>query len=354
MPSEYLDNALADPKTQKALVTHKWSRLFHLYLENRIVDEYALLIDVKLREAFKLLTLDEFKSPCGFECKDKSSEAQQYYFKTRNYLEYFIKQDIKQHDNPDAQLNAFRRWVSISEQLLNRHCYEGFLLIIVNLQLIEKKHLVEGLPLSHQKLYKQLCELSDGRKNHSALRNYMNTNKSKQDFFPLLLWHHATGTLNESQNKLHNGVEELTERKDNINKKIAHLKKCHSKHRLHKAKKERSVINKELRAYSLAEKENNYQRKKILREIKAAQKQPLPRIDEAQQRTYEELIERYRKETSELSRRNIPSEPSSSRTIEPSKLYSNKLLPSFWSRKGLSQDKYWEKTLRSDTLVTFE
>lgn len=203
LASERFDKLIADRKFQKSIAHSRKNQLMYSFIESKIASDYALLIDTKLREQLKQFTLDDFNDISGFERKEKSNSRQQSYFKLRQELEFFLKNDIQQHKScPDAQLNAFRRWINISDLLLRHHCYEGFLLVFVNLQLIADKQLIDGLPVSVRNNYNQLCQLSSPIGNHSTLRHFMNTHQSESDFTPLFFTYHAIGALDESLESL--------------------------------------------------------------------------------------------------------------------------------------------------------
>ncbi|VEB30463.1 Uncharacterised protein [Legionella pneumophila] len=203
LASERFDKLIADRKFQKSIAHSRKNQLMYSFIESKIASDYALLIDTKLREQLKQFTLDDFNDISGFERKEKSNSRQQSYFKLRQELEFFLKNDIQQHKScPDAQLNAFRRWINISDLLLRHHCYECFLLVFVNLQLIADKQLIDGLPVSVRNNYNQLCQLSSPIGNHSTLRHFMNTHQSESDFTPLFFTYHAIGALDESLESL--------------------------------------------------------------------------------------------------------------------------------------------------------
>ncbi len=341
LASEKLDRLISNPKIQKSIANDKKNQALYAYIEQTIVKDYASLIDLKLREVFKILTIKEFEEPGGFERKEKSSLRQKRYFETRQHLEFFLKHDINQHNNPDAQLNAFRRWIDISNELLKRHCYEGFLLIFVNLQLMAKPNLLEGLPENSRTIYKHLLLISATHKNHAALRNYIQLNSKHDDFFPLLFWYHAIMSLNESISKLEDQSFKLTRLKTNLNDRIAVLKKekPHSKE-LDSLTKERNKLRKELGIIIDNIDDQIEQRDKILEDITKAKLEPLTSIPVNLEQTYNQIKTKHTKDQIDKAREMFKTNPKN----EPSsQLYKNKLLPSFWLRRGKSADKYWEE-----------
>lgn len=334
-PSEKLDELITDDQIQKSIANSQTNQVLYAYIEKSIVRNYALLIDLKLREAFKMLTIAEFEEPSGFERKEKSSLTQKHYFETRQHLEYFLKHDIKQHDNPDAQLNAFRRWIDISSELLKRHCYEGFLLIFVNLQLIANPHLINGLPESSRTTYLNLVELSALDKNHSALRKFCQSNRDEHDLFPLIFWYHAVIILNES-------IGKLMRLKIKINKEMKDLKKHPDDNKLEDLMSERGELRKSLKTISTNIKDQLNQRENILAEIKTAQTIPVSVLPLNLVNTYHKIKLRHTKEEIEQARQQFQTIQHNN-PLHSSQLYNQKLLPSFWSRRGKNPDKYWEE-----------
>ncbi len=367
IPSEQFDDLISNSAIQKSIADSKSNQLLYSYIENRIVLDYANLIDTKLREVFYTLNIDEFKDPSGFERKEKSSTNQTNYFELRNQLEFFLKQDIQQHKaNPDAQLNAFRRWVEISDSLLKRHCYEGFLLIFVNLQIIASPNLINGLPRGLQENYHELCRLCAPGSNHSALRKFINKNTTEHDFNPLIFTYHAIAVINESIINIRQHEILLKGRKKVVSKEIRRLQKEMDTHEFNQINdllahhqkipdelragnsylidllRESKRIPKDLKRNNRVIKEQHQQRTNLIHLVQKEQAYKIKAIPDYLESTFKRLSFRFNKhKIEELMNISTP-EPVSARNAPTSELYSRHLLPSFWQRAGKSQKNHWD------------
>jgi len=311
LASEKIDLLITDPDIQKSIEKNKSNQAFYAFIENSIVSDYALLIELKLRHAFKCLRLDEFENPSGFERKEKSSLKQQKYFNTRNTLEFFLRQDINQHGHSDAQLNAFRRWI--------------------------------GLPASSRSIFKSLCELSSSDKNHSALRHYIQINQTKTELEPLLLRYHAIILLNASMDNLQDRKATLLKQNNKINKSIIICKKDPDHKKLEQLDIERLNIRTQLNSVSKQFKDQLKQRCTILEKVLAAQQVIVAEIPLNLEQTYKQVCARYNKHEVTLIRQSKDSILLDKNKNVVSDLYSNKLLPSFWNRRGKSAEQYWQE-----------
>ncbi|CAM2867872.1 RasGEF domain-containing protein [Legionella worsleiensis] len=374
--SEQLDKAIVSTSVQKSIAGSKKNQALYGYIENRIVTDYATLIDFKLREAFVRLTQEDFKDPKGFECKDKSSAHQNKYFTLRNELEYFLKKDILQHqDSPDAKLNAFRRWIEIADVLLSRHCYEGFLLVFTNLQLIASPDLVRGLPQNIQNSYNELCHLNSPSKNHLALRSFIKNRTNEADFSPLILIYHAIAMINESIVHIREQDIVLKSRKKQVRREISRLQKeldddstfrdlfqCVDHHQsvpgdlvsgnryLISLLQENKRISKDLEQNQEILSEQVKQRSDLLDTItKQQQYKPRP-LSSHLEKSYHLIHCRYYKHNRDLKMGLISDERFSQAYSLPSRLYSESLLPSFWNRRGSSAEDHWRAMMKPSCL----
>jgi hypothetical protein len=356
MPSESLDKALADRDIQKSIATNHKEQLLYSYIEHRIASDYAGLIDYKLREVFKTFTRSEFEETSGFERKEKSSFRQQHYFEVRNHFEYFLKHDIQQHkDSPDSEINAFKRWVEISNILLRRHCYDGFLLICVNLQLVEKPHLIEGLPECLRNNYKEMCRLCAPDGNHKALRLFIKKNQQAHDFPPLIFGSHAIGILNES-------LELLKQRKSTLEKNYLELSiqmdrlssvifpDYESYELLHTFENEQTKISNKLKEIRNNILDQQLQRDRLLKDFHKAQQHTLKPLPVYLEQTYHRVELRFNKEALERAKNAFSPDPPTHRPANPSTLFSQKLLPSFWNRRGKSAESFWKDIFTPSSL----
>ncbi|HFS5638493.1 TPA: hypothetical protein ACH0PD_000941 [Legionella pneumophila] len=368
LASERFDKLIADRKFQKSIAHSRKNQLMYSFIESKIASDYALLIDTKLREQLKQFTLDDFNDISGFERKEKSNSRQQSYFKLRQELEFFLKNDIQQHKSrPDAQLNAFRRWINISDLLLRHHCYEGFLLVFVNLQLIADKQLIDGLPVSVRNNYNQLCQLSSPIGNHSTLRHFMNTHQSESDFTPLFFTYHAIGALDESLESLKDKEVLLKKQLKHLNKKLNHLRRAvtpevidiiyeflKNKQQIPKKMMERrghpiqlleevGCVGKQLKQIQINVQEQLEQRANLVGLIIKEQKTTPRTIPDYLEKTHNIIQHRFNKQSIATVKLPNPLEPTTEKILSSSSLYKSKLLPNFWNRHGKSSSSYWEE-----------
>lgn len=196
--SQAWDRQITEVITQKAIVKSKKAQLLFCYTESKIAFDYAKLINFKLREAFAALNFLDFSEPDGFAEKKKASPEIERFFEVRRCLEFFIKEDICQHSDKDSQLNALRRWINIAERLFNKHCYEGYFLVMTLLQTDKDLNLTKELPKFFQSRYQRLCELSDVSGNFRTLREEIKKNEEPYDFIPVSLMSKDLTSLNSA------------------------------------------------------------------------------------------------------------------------------------------------------------
>lgn len=347
MPSEQFDKLVSRPEIQRSIAKSKRNQHVYSYIENKITTDYAWLIDYKLREALKGLHLDDLRDPSGFESKSKSNDRQRNYFDLRDNLEHFLKHDIKQHhDNPDAELNAFRRWVEVSDLLLKRHCYEGFLLVFFNTYLLAKPHLVSGLPTGLRQRYYYLCHLGDTGCNHAPLRHYIHHNKKEHDFPPLIFNYHAIAVLNESIEQLEEKEINLKQNRRNLCHKITKLDQHYRPENydeIVQASLELLAIPEQIRIIQFNVKDQFEQRARLIHEISGAQKASINKLPVYLEASYDQMKALHKDKPLEL--------PAKSST-RPATLYSHKLLPGFWNRNCSTSEKYWKNIFSSSTRLS--
>ncbi|KTD75169.1 hypothetical protein [Legionella waltersii] len=347
LASRYIDKAISDKKIQRSISASKQNQIRLSCIESIIASDYARMIDVKLRELYKSFRLEDFKDPSGFEKRERSNLLQQDYFQTRGHIEYFIKKEIYQNDlSADAQLNAFRRWINIADLLLRRHCYEGFLLVIVNLELISNKKLIMGLPEGVKNNFAKLCALSLPDYNHSALRKFMSANQDERDFTPMLFNYHAITVLNESLSNLislkrqtHKDIKRLSRNIIKLEKTMQDDPSSQYDYLLRERGDKASFLS----AIKLQITDQFRQRKALLSSIKKEQGATYTQLPDYLVQTYRRLRKEHTKYQLKLHSQDNPPEPPSARDTTPSQLYKSKLLPSFWARSGKPPEKYWDE-----------
>jgi hypothetical protein len=344
LAAEKLDRILSDPK-MKSSIAGSWRNqsLYH-FIDLQIANDYAHLIDSKLRAAVALLSLEDFKNPEWFTRKEKANMRQSNYFLVRNYFSHLIKKDIIQHQHPDAKLSAFRRWIHISQILLTHHCYEGFLLVFTDLQTLETPQLVKGLPQPLLTLYNQLRQLSDPIKNYAALNAYVKQNKQEGDFIPLFLWFRQITMLEESLQNIKNSTTQLKEKMRSLSQE----KVCSEKE-LIESVAVRKRTDSQLQAMPGMVENLKGQKVTILgsiRDIKQALMVNQRQLPGHLELAYKKVVISYNTETLRQGKQNNEDtlrRPRSSPIEKTSKLYSRHLLPSFWANPFLSTNEYWDR-----------
>lgn len=351
LPSEQMDGLLKDRNILKSIASSRSNQYLYGFIENRIVNGYADLINYQLRKAYAALPLTDFRDPSGFECKEKSSVAQKEYYRCFHELEYFLKQDILQHHKePNAQLNSFRRWIEISDALLKRHCYDGFLLTIANLQLLAKPYWITELPSGLQNTYEQMCKLSLSDKNHVALRTFMEKNRHESDFSPVLLNSHSIAWLNNSMTQLQEIKLNLLVKANELQFKIDELGRNKNLKYSKSIQLNRAALLKEKKENkdALVKNANLYkdQLKQcyiIMNKVDKEQHYPLKPLPDFLKKSIEVIQLRYQTSLKQEIKKkdNVRDDR---KIIGLSKLYRHHLLPSFWKRAGKSPDKHWNDT----------
>jgi len=300
--SMFWDERIIGLDLQESIVQSKKAQALYGYIESKIAHDYAKLIDFKLKEAFSCLDYSDFDDPSGFATDKKASFAVKNFFKVRQSVEFFIKEDISQHSDRNAQRSAFHRWIMIAQILFKRHCYEGAMLVICLLQVESSINRSKELPSVFQENYHYLCELISVVDNHKILRDKIAAERRPGDFIPVFLLIKDLASLNEvigSQRKLQKASEFQANQKEELLESIIKFIVLCNQHR-----KENN-----LPSYL----EANYQR------AEAKHEASLDHEADA-------FVDRVEKD------KTLPN------------LYSDGLLPLFWQR-GCSEDLYWRKLL---------
>lgn len=194
------DEILAEPKMQQAIASSRRAQRLFGFVESAVACDHTKLIDIQLKAAFVKLTREDFANPKGFAEKRKASKQLKNYFTTQQTLQHVIADDILQHDKRDSQLNAFRRWITVAEQLLTKHNYEAYVfvltyLISINIDYKYYNELPEGL---RTRFLEHNTRVSPAH-NFSQLRQYMKEHQQpdNKDFLPLCLISKDITVLNE-------------------------------------------------------------------------------------------------------------------------------------------------------------
>ncbi|RUR19315.1 hypothetical protein ELY21_05405 [Legionella sp. km535] len=356
MASKKLDLAIANRDIQREIAGSKKIHKTYGIIEKNIVEDYAQLVDNKLRMAFLNIPMNDFRTASGFGNPAKANAAVKEYYEVHAHLSFFVKQDINQHKGlPDAQLSAFRRWVSVSSQLLQNGSYEGFQLVFTNLQALATPQLEHGLPLAVRREYNRMCQLNTPNQNTAALRHHIQDQQHAKSFTPLLLRFRDINTFNEN-------IEQTQDKKERFARQVKILNRsiCRLTSKLENDKDSESLKT------LLAEKQAKLTRcKRIIKRADKAIKtfesakmvvlvsianeksQPVVTLPEHLEKTYNKIRKNYKSEddSEDIVRAHSTSEPPSPRGHKREKtstLYSEKILPSFFNRERASPNKHWE------------
>ncbi|WED44481.1 RasGEF domain-containing protein [Legionella cardiaca] len=325
LASREWDDLVAEKEAQIEIKKSK-GPLLYCYIEQKFASDHARIVDVKLREAFAKLSIADFSNPSGFAERKKASTRVENFFNVRNALAFFIKDDIKQHAKRDSQLNAFRRWITVADLLKEKHCYEGYFLVVsVLLQVDIDFKYNKDLPKYCRKKFDKQCITISPTSNFANLRREISNNNSDKKFTPICIRSKDITALNTVIN-------------DSDDSAVKHSK------------------------YS------SYQLKqKILVDILCEREKPLTKLPQNLSQKYEGIEEQYKKDMAKQSEVEVPdvvnvaakvtgvanvkdsktdnenvgSVSNTSKTPTDSNLYRD-LLPSFWHRK-CSKREYWKK-----------
>lgn len=361
MASKKLDQAIADRKIQRGIASTRESHQKYSIIEKNIVDGYAQLVDNKLRQAFLNIPMSDFRTASGFGNPAKANAAVKEYYDVHARLSFFVKQDIKQHKgSPDAQLSAFRRWVSVSGQLLQNGCYDGFQLVFTNLQALATPQLEHGLPLALLREYNRMCHLNTPYQNTAALRHHIDDQKHERSLTPLLLRFRDINTFNEN-------IEQTQDKKDRFIKQVKIISNniCRLEKKIENAPDSESLKTllatkkaKLARCQRIIKRADNaiksleHARMAVLVSIANEKSQPAAALPKHLKQTYNKICKDYKSEddVEEITNDHSASAPASPRGHKrerTSTLYSEKILPSFFNRERASPDKHWEEVYQT-------
>lgn len=329
LPSKTWDQRVTDSQFQAEVTGSHTAQAFYAHTEAKIARDYAKLFDTQLRKAFGGLTKNDLENPVGFSNIEKASPGLKKYFECRNILEHFISQDICEHTHRESQLHAFRRWISITEVLLNDHNYEGACLVLLRLSQIDTDlKLSKELPSYSQKILDTLNNLIYPSRNFAALRNHMLLNKNHKNLPPTFLLSKDMTFFNEV----------LGEDKD---LKIESLTPDHPSY------------------------DNLVRKASLLEALFPKEKPRLYKLPQYLEHTFDTMsvsyhVEQSRHHDEELKNIENTAKPQCDSTItncspqiQPTNLYTQKLLPTLWNRRLIDQHKYWENTLATPKPLPF-
>lgn len=207
LTTEEWDQKTSDPQIQKAIKKDKQARSVYAYLDGKMVLGHARLVDYIITEAIHKLNLSDFDNPAGFSRIEKGSPRVKEFFKVRQNLEAFIRNDIAQYDDKAAQGQAFVRWLATVEKLRQQRCYEGVNVVLGALIQVDiQERIAKYLPITHQRHFADLEKLISPDKSFSALRADLAKKQTPHDLPCIFMWvRDLTGFdefLGENQNEI--------------------------------------------------------------------------------------------------------------------------------------------------------
>ena len=219
----------------------------------------------------------------------------------------FIRADIIKSDK-DMRVNAFRRWISVVEILVNRKHYQGAFDVLLVLDSINDEYkLSEHLPIYCQVTLQRLIQLISPSNNFRLLRQCMAEAKTRNDspvFIPFAIMAKDITNLNEQL--LGREAESIAD------------------------------IDIDLPVYT-----NFTTREDLITELMKAQ----PKRKTELPTHLQELFDMLTKKTGDTQ----AAEPPALLRDVPSTLYSHKLNPSLWSMRGRldkRESKYWKDVFK--------
>lgn len=201
-PSQEWDKKTAEPEVNAVIATSKTVRKLHKHTEAFIANDYAQLLDFKLREAFQNIDREDIANPVGFSDINRASPELKNFLECRRIFEKLIADDIAGHSERAAQISAYSRWIVIAKLLLKKHNYEGASLVLLRLSQIDMRlGINEDLSPDTQKSLDSLNKLIFPSKNFKDMRDYIKSHQTKNDLPPLFLLSKDMTFLNEALGK---------------------------------------------------------------------------------------------------------------------------------------------------------
>lgn len=385
LPSQEWDKQIAKAETQKAIISSQKVRKIYKQTEIQLVHDYTDLVDAQLRKAFATLDSNDLANPVGFTDRTKGSDNLQNYFKCRDILEQFIGNDITGHSQRDAQLHAFHRWVEIASLSLKKHRnYEAYSLIVMRLfQIDGELQLSKELPKTTQKAFKAFEVLLYPLRNFKALREHIQAQSPLECFMPTFLLSKDMVFLNEilgdnknlhphELNQAHPAYEQLLKKETMLLKfKLAqstpvpdiapYLQTTFTLLSEHYEAARQSVNMAEASQTPSMECSLVNSSEPTLQNTNEVQKLVPQIITVANQELNIHQASRVRSNSADTAQlikakalppdekaherqrsKSLDAPAHAQQQHQPSKLYTTKLLPSFWHR-GCSEKRYWEK-----------
>lgn len=309
LASRKVDSVIANEVLQHEFKHSKNIRNHFMYFDNQIIRDYTQLVDLKLREGFARIEQKDFANPKGFSDGKKASEGVRFFFQIRETLEFFVRDDICSHPRYSSRLNAFRRWLSIADSLLDSYNYDGFHLVMAVLTLIDSQHhLTNNLPFNAKLQFNRLEKLIDESCNHKNLRTMIDSETNSLSLKPVFMYSSDITRLNQA--------------KESVRDNDITLKNISKTDFIQSSK---------------------IWKTQLLETIRHRQSISLPPLPEHLVDTYNQMNKLYN-DASMRSDLQSPRNSNKGFKIQCT-LYRKDLLPSFWARRGVSPEKFWGATL---------
>ncbi|BCA95663.1 hypothetical protein TUM19329_20240 [Legionella antarctica] len=353
LASQEWDKRISDPLSQKALQTSESVQKIYRATEALLVHDYADLVDGQLRKVIRTLKSKNFSDPSGFSDLKKASQPLKNFFACRDILEKFISDDICGHSKREAQLQAFRRWVGIADLLLKKHHnYEANSLVIMRLLQVDSElRLSNELPKNTKKDYNQLCSLLFPSQNFKVLRSHIQENLHPKSFPPVFLLAKDMTSLNEVIGEKHRfSKSKDLNPSDNSYDNVVLKEQMLEKFILTKMQTRKKLKPHLTSTFNLLTEQYNAQ----LTPIKSASIRPRSHSAQAEfpkqkPKATDQRAGYKRQPSKSIDAGNTSPIPTQAGPIQPTELYTKRLLPSFWKRK-CNEDSYWEKLHEVDPL----
>ncbi|KTC79364.1 RasGEF domain protein [Legionella cherrii] len=197
------------------------NKMFKPYLKkyHQLVQIDATLIDEQLRADYSRISLHDFANPDGFAKRGKASPELKTFFEGREYIESCIKREIKEAQE-ECQIKHFCHWIDIAISLRKKHNYEGYFLVISNLQLQDK--IIQGdFPKPYLKKYNQLLEHASPFGNFANLRKLWDEDNSPNKLRATFYWSKELANLNEKMDQQEGNGGVLASMHQEKNRKLA-------------------------------------------------------------------------------------------------------------------------------------
>lgn len=373
------DRLISHSDIQSQIKKNRKAHQLYCYIESSLAHQHAKLINLTLRKAFANLTEDDLANVAGFSNDKKGTPRQKAYFHAHHTLQYYVRRDILEHKSRAARLNAFRRWIDVADILFSRNCYEGGMLVSVTLNLLDSYLRCEDeLPAISRKKLNHLLDMYSPAGNFKRLRQHIKDHQS-EDSLPLVTVIGKDLTfIDENLNTLQNNMNAFLlawkdQKKAEKQQMLAGagregdaLTKKHL--RIYHGHKARSAVKPEKDQPKTKEKDkkkefsieellavpadkvpaeynamrSNYlaavqEKLDFIKTLLPAKKATLPDLPRELQSAYEQTEKRFRENGLDSLLEGADANNRKSR------LYSEKLLPGFFSRGGRSAEKHWQQ-----------